>query len=103
MLPGVKFPEEPQPPEAQAQVGAVADVAIQQRKRIRRHRRKGRRGYGLKVCSNQQFLGTLSRAGQAIVVDRDVNAAKNILHLGLRRQKGLKPMKAFSRKKDSTA
>lgn len=102
---GASIPQAPKPSEGQApeptppppQPQVQAGVAVPGRKRFRRHRRKGTPGYGLKICSNQQILADLNRAGQAIVVDRDVNAAKNILHLGLRRQLGLRPLRAFER------
>ena len=39
--------------------------------------------WALKACSDQHVLAALSREGRPIVVHRDRNAAKNILHLGL--------------------
>ena len=52
--------------------------------------------YALKGCSEQQTLEKLKRQ-RAIVVNRDKNAAKNILHIALRMQRGMASLAAFNR------
>ena len=63
---------------------------------VERQRRSPAVDWALKACSDQHVLADPSRQGRPIVVHRDRNAAKNILHLGLRKYRdGLPRPAAF--------
>ena len=86
----------PPPPPPQAQPEQQADAAPQKRRRGKRTGKKGTPGYGIKIGSNKQVLEALGRPLLPVVVDRDRNAAKNILFLGLRKLRGQAPPPTFN-------